>query len=357
MPRCVKVALELLTLLQGEKEMNLQSLTRFSGTIIVTLLMVFTSLSAVAGNIQTPKSEFGGANGGGGNISKVRISTLSDVNAAIWHSEVALPVFIQTYINSVKYPSAGSVLGPSKIFSSNLSNAQKVGAALTWEIRSHNPCYYVDQPNEPKDGAANRATLTICLSVPRILNRKIPSEIVDREVLALAFHEYSHLLGANEEQANEFQAIVNSWLRTYHFGDLRDALGWLASDLENYETGIREIKNNVIGLPSDDQFDYCHAIDNLETASSVLSGGLNNSGGGFSFMSQDSFNRLTDAILAVDDLQKEYCTNRGAVINVADFSTRLDQISHLSAPAISQIKRLESQSICEAEYHRKTFCK
>lgn len=70
------------------------------------------------------------------------------------------------------------------------------------QVQMDKPCY--DLNGDPFDGSFNPADQTICLSAYTI-GKKVTTLTAFSQLLVLAAHEYTHLMGNNEEQAMHFQ--------------------------------------------------------------------------------------------------------------------------------------------------------
>ncbi len=199
--------------------MSPQSLARVFGTGIVTLLVASTVAFA------------GGANGGGGNPTPVSIANSCDVYNAISDAKMALPKLVLTYLNDAQAnPNGGNYdqVGATQLFIKNLANTKNRLNSIHWQIRDNGLCYYIDAHGKKiyQVGSGNPVTNTICLSAAGLLKDRIPVHIIQGKVLALAFREFSHLLGSNEDQAAQFQQIAEGYLNTYSY----NALGVYAHD-------------------------------------------------------------------------------------------------------------------------------
>jgi hypothetical protein len=93
---------------------------------------------------------------------------------------------------------------PFKIlFSSPHQNIFTILQSTDIEVRSTKPCY--DKSGRPIEGSiyASKAD-SMCLS-PFLMAKKLVSSNIAQETAGLIIHELSHLLGANEEEANTIQ--------------------------------------------------------------------------------------------------------------------------------------------------------
>ena len=93
----------------------------------------------------------------------------------------------------------------AKIFSGP-QNILEILHIVTPDIEEHKPCFDFDR--QPVD--ASIATLkknTFCLSAFNIRRKVIESEI-PAQTMALAIHEYSEVIGLNEEEAVALQTRV-----------------------------------------------------------------------------------------------------------------------------------------------------
>ena len=282
--------------------MNTQSLARVFGTGIVTLLIASTAAFA------------GGANGGGGNPSPVSIANSCDVYDSISDAQMALPKLVLTYLNTAQAnPDGGPYgqFGATQLFIKDIANTKKRLNSIHWQIRDNKLCYYIDAQGHRvyQIGAGNPATNTICLSAAGLLKDKIPVHIIQRKVLALAFREFSHLLGSSENQAAQFQQIAEAYLNTYSFEDLgvyaydySRALDRYHQDTGNYIKLINKVSDSKL---SDAE---CMAVTFLlSDARGINEASSQESEVGLDLLSTNALNKLDAAVDMTSNLLKYSC--------------------------------------------------
>jgi hypothetical protein len=144
----------------------------------------------------------GGVSGGGGNTKPAHPVDADMVRFAIANSRL----YVTTYFNSLeanwKYSSGGKhdpLL--DKLFG---GPTQVTDWALRWPVRleENGPC--LDPGGNPVDGSAKMDPPEVCLSVPRLVE-KLSRESLRSEIIALVLHEFTHLVGATEAEAEQTQ--------------------------------------------------------------------------------------------------------------------------------------------------------
>lgn len=214
------------------------SIARYIRPIIVTLAIACAPTLALAG----------GSHGGGGNAAREIVADAARVKSAIGVARVVLPLLVRTFIYpdtswaGCKGPGCPTPLPqyPGYILTRDRARTEKTVAAVHWQIKSTGPCHYFDSKGNKilQDGSGSPMTSTICLSVQRLVNDKIPDGIVDRTVISLAFREFSHLLGSNEAQAAEFQSAADAQLRDFNASALFEHIDLNYVTMEQYWTDI-----------------------------------------------------------------------------------------------------------------------
>lgn len=189
-------------------------------------------LSPVAPKPNADAVAEGGVNGGGGGtLPAVPISTY-EVRKVIQTAKSELNVFIkgQMYSLSIKNPSALE----AKLYLSS-PNIWDVLHTTDIELLNDQPCK--DAQGNDVDGSVHASKPnTICISAFRIAPKLI-KERAQTEILALILHELSHLLGANETEAQAYQKDA-----AWHLSP-SDSLPHLSGEamIEKAQTSIEEV--------------------------------------------------------------------------------------------------------------------
>jgi hypothetical protein len=159
----------------------------------------------------------GGVSGGGGDTKPANPVTRDDVKRAIMDSRK----YVAAYLNHLemvkddesRWPGHKDL--PAKLFGGT-------DQAVDWVLRlpihmeENGPC--LDPAGNPMDGSASLKPPAVCLSLTR-LTEKLSKEGLRNQVIALALHEYSHLVGSTEAEADFLQtAALDNFLRADFIG-------------------------------------------------------------------------------------------------------------------------------------------
>lgn len=137
--------------------------------------------------------------GNGGNTLNSEPATVDDLNTSVYKARSFLYFHFKA-IEPVDL-SINSFLAP-------LYNSKKT----IYDVIKENQIFVSPKGCSTRDGARDGSTasphaFSICISKERIL-KKLRRDNLFSEVLGLVAHEYSHLLGFNESQANRLQVMV-----------------------------------------------------------------------------------------------------------------------------------------------------
>jgi hypothetical protein len=171
-------------------------------TSVLSIFFVLMTISGLAGWA-------GNADGGGGGTLPSETIDPQDVKYIVQRSLLELKLIVQGgswfesyFQNKILY---------KKLYGGS-PNLIDVLRTTKIEVRANRPCF--DANKKPKDASIYADTPgAICLSAFRI-GPKIVEETARKKIEGLILHELSHLLGANETEALEFQKEIESnWLR------------------------------------------------------------------------------------------------------------------------------------------------
>lgn len=175
------------------------------------------SWSAVAGSVE------GGMNGGGGGTIVANPATPGQIKTAAREARLTLMMLFTTWEGMQSYP-YGTML-------KDFPRARDVVSNTKIEFDDMAPCLGADGLDH--DAYAPGTTSdSICLSVFS-LQKKLSQENYQAQTVALVAHEFSHLLGLDEEQATFLQGQVYFQL----LGESPKAAGSLLSKV--MESSIR----------------------------------------------------------------------------------------------------------------------
>lgn len=176
----------------------------------------------------------GGNSGGGGNTKPTPEAIESNVEYAIKHvrtmSKYVLLQFLTIYQdNSTDFKKHNPDLYSAfrLIFSNKDGGLWNVLKTVKIETKKNSPCEYDD---EHKEGSANVANKTICMSISEILAPKIlpGSKVITRhnileiqtKVMGLFLHELTHIRGGNEAEADAVHETYELTRRTMDYQEL-----------------------------------------------------------------------------------------------------------------------------------------
>jgi len=130
-----------------------------------------------------------------------------------------------------------------------LSKAKSVKLKL-----QEQPCMYGEKP---KQGSANIAENSICISINKLLEGEIAYSDVFKKVLGLYVHELSHLVGLNEEEAELIQNLVESQTQNLRADGNLIFLPGLYEETENAKDLLSLIEENIL---TKDSASICGAV-------------------------------------------------------------------------------------------------
>ncbi len=327
--------------------MSPQSLARVFGTGIVTLLVASTVAFA------------GGANGGGGNPTNPTVANSHEVSEAISDAKMALPIFVRAYLNIVQEQphKAGAFFGPSQLFTKDLVQTRNRLDSVHWEIFRNKLCHYVDASGKTirQVGSGDPVTNTICLSESGLLKYKFPTNLIQGQTLALAFREFSHLLGANEDQAAQFQIFAVTLLGNYSFENLRNFENSYAHVLEGYynDSGIvlESFDNSTNAKSSESLLDQaeCADLEALATDAVELGGIVRGSENAIYelgiYAGQNPSSSIGTAMTDTVNLFNHSCPERFEPSTKTDVINQLRVIHAKLCEAETRLYRLSSKTV------------
>lgn len=206
----------------------------------------------------------GGVSDGGGDIGTTQPAKIEWIISAL--REYAAPAIIgflnREETNFRRMSEAERVGSPYQKLFLHDYDVFEVIRNIKIEIRESYPCY--DQAGNPKDGSVDsQVPNQVCISAYAI-SKKVNNQNYQAETIALLLHEISHLVGADENEANQIQSYG---LSTFSHSDLlgylvntsivsRDRFGELFNTLELLErnsafvnrSDLLHIKNKILQL-------------------------------------------------------------------------------------------------------------
>ena len=160
---------------------------------------------------------------------------------------MALPVFVRSYMRS--HTNMINPVGqPGWILVKDPAETKRILSVVRWQINNKKPCVHVNAALKEifQAGSANIKTNTICLSAERLLGYKFTTSRVNARVLALAFGEFSHLLGTTEQQAKQLQKDAVQVLYDYSFSTLSDFTADYKFALDKFITDALNARHEII---------------------------------------------------------------------------------------------------------------
>ena len=257
-------------------------------SLFLAVPLIFVTAATMAG----PKD------GGGGNADSGSLLGVSDIHqilesiqpltaAYFKYSSVADTSDVGYYGDAARAP-IGNLLfsGPHRD-----AIMQKVFAVKPM-ILDQGPC--ASPLNETREGAASRNPDSVCFS-PELLAKRgdIRSSNAYSILVALAVHEYSHLLGTTEEEAVFVQGVA--------LKDFSNQAGRIVSDefrnsklsLSRAEDQFLKLKQIVAGKSS--MLDICTALSTDLYGFNNISGGLFYQKDGVSYLSRYEYDQVLKA--------------------------------------------------------------
>lgn len=145
---------------------------------------------------------------GGGTVPS-NPATQQDIKIEISQSKTTLSLLFNNLATSYK---AGTAPGYySKLFGGPKTIFDVIQSAQI-ELKQVGPCIDPNTGDEVDGSAPGSNNNSICLSLDR-LTQKLSKDNVYTQTLGLIAHEFSHLVGANESEADEIQKLVVDNLR------------------------------------------------------------------------------------------------------------------------------------------------
>jgi hypothetical protein len=177
---------------------------------LLSLIFLFSGVSASASR--------GGVSGGGGNMISPRAPSkpvsLHTAERLVYHAREAL----LSYVNKKRIAFEKGQLGPEQAlaFAPIFNAGQKIETVISeaqLHVAERHSCW--DENHQPVDGS----TITpvpdaICISAFNI-SRKADVSDIPPQSAALMLHEYSELIGLDEEQAVQAQTKALEELRGF----------------------------------------------------------------------------------------------------------------------------------------------
>jgi hypothetical protein len=158
----------------------------------------------------------GGVSGGGGDVEKYPSEAKQVVGAARRYAGKILTAWLQSEERWIKETGLPEDHPLKPIFKSQ-RNVFEVLKSVKVNLAMSQPCF--DDQGMPHDGSANLSgSDEICIS-PYAMFPKLSIFNVNEETVALILHEVSHLLGANEAEADAAQFFA---LYAFHGTDFRN---------------------------------------------------------------------------------------------------------------------------------------
>jgi hypothetical protein len=172
--------------------------------------MISNDPQATSPKPEAEKRSEGGVNGGGGGTLPANPISVKDVVKIVNGAKTELQLIV-TYHGSLSRPAMQSPL-EKMLYGGRVTIFDKINTTDI-EVLTDRACK--DTSNRDVDGSAFASKAnSICISAYRIAPKLI-AERAKTEILALMLHEFSHLLGANEVQAQDYQqemALFLSWV-------------------------------------------------------------------------------------------------------------------------------------------------
>jgi hypothetical protein len=174
--------------------------------LFISILATLAPLAALAG----------GVTGGGGNTHPAQPVTAAEVKESIRGARL----YVAAYLNHLELEKNEAALWqaqplvPGKLFGPSPTLDRVLNLPI--RIVEDGPC--LDPAGTAMDGSATLSPPEVCLSVPRI-QEKLSREALRSQVIALALHEYSHLSGTTEPEAEFLQSMaLDNFLRADFIG-------------------------------------------------------------------------------------------------------------------------------------------
>jgi len=170
---------------------------------MVKPMTIKASLLAVLLGIFGSQSSYGGGvDGGGGNTRPLHPVTEKQVREVLNEGRPLIIFLLNNYSNA-NHENADPLV--QKLFRGPVSLLDRL-RRIDVTLETNGPCF--DSAGNAVDGSASQVNQTVCISLPR-LTSKLSLETLKSQALALVAHEYSHLIGTTEAEAEELQEHVS----------------------------------------------------------------------------------------------------------------------------------------------------
>ena len=234
------------------------------------IALYFVLFSQLAGAAPAKVKTYGGNSGGGGDLTALEPLTEPELESFIRDEVKDLAAWYFTiFISPTRVAGQPDNEISQKLLNTTTDIFERIKTS-TIQIQKR-PCA---DPNsgQPRDAAADSRTGVVCFSTPSILKRT-PNRILRSQVLGLAVHEFSHLIGFDEDEAKQIgdSAMATVSIDGTSLANLRDAWSDLFKSLGDV-TSLRDLRE---GLSS-----FSPAMASLRA--------------------------VTDAIMIVKDIEKAY---------------------------------------------------
>jgi hypothetical protein len=164
-----------------------------------------------------PAAVAGGVDGGGGNTRPAHPVTEAEVRKVLEEGRPMIVFLMNSYSAGATGRNPRPL--PVKLFAGPVSLLDRL-RAVNVSLATRGPCY--DEGGNPVDGSANQRRQSVCISLPRLME-KLNRENLRNQTLALVAHEYSHLVGTSEAEAEELQEYVLETLLNRDAGEIYSA--------------------------------------------------------------------------------------------------------------------------------------
>ncbi|MEQ1664281.1 MAG: hypothetical protein ABL927_02775, partial [Bdellovibrionales bacterium] len=181
-----------------------------SAAMVAGVSASLVGVPASAGGLDKPDKKDGTEIGGGGNVTEARPAEIYALAQAVGFSKILLKMFLNQIHENKKD------LSHLKWIKENLSQqvyanfrSSKKSLAMLHNTKIHiqkAPCIYDDKA---KDGSV-LPNNDICISSGEILSHKLTTDDLTQKIIGLIAHEYTHLLGGNEVEAQFIQDDIES---------------------------------------------------------------------------------------------------------------------------------------------------
>lgn len=158
----------------------------------------------------------GGVSGGGGGVKPANPINQWDLSIAISQARRHATFYLNSLEWGPDYIYLPGHPGLRKKLFQGERSVQDWILALPISENESGPC--LDPDGREMDGSARLNPPQVCLSLPRLME-KLSKETVRNQVTALIIHEYAHLTGATEEEADFLQSNAIETFYNADFGE------------------------------------------------------------------------------------------------------------------------------------------